>query len=98
MKKPLVVPISAEIETRPSHSREAARALQERGFRVLRGGGTLSVDAPAALWSRVFSVEFVRGEVEGRAVARPGSLCVPAELDELIQNVWLQEPPELYDG
>ena len=98
MEKPLVTPISAEVETRPSRSREAARALQERGFRVLRAGGTLSVDAPDALWSRVFSVEFVRGEAESRAVARPGSLCVPAELDELIENVWLQEPPELFDG
>ena len=98
MEKPFVAPIPAEVETRPSRSRDAARALQERGFRVLHAGGTLSVDAPATLWSQVFSVEFVQGEADGRSVARPGTLSVPGDLDTWIENVWLQEMPELYDG
>ena len=35
-------------------ARQAAAALQEYGFRVLHLGATISVEAPEAVWLRVF--------------------------------------------
>ncbi len=97
--------VSAEIAVKPGRSVDAARALQERGFRILRTGDPISVQAPSALFSRVFGVSFERatrarpaeagGEQELlRAV--PGTLRIPQPLKHLVSEVLIQEPPDLY--
>jgi hypothetical protein len=77
--------IPAEVWPQPGQLRAAAAALQRLGFRVLRLGTTISVDAPATVWRQVF----------GDSV-RTGQVSIPATLQGLVRDVSLVEPPDLH--
>lgn len=98
--------IAAEVTpTTARHAQRAAKVLQQRGFRVLHIGRSISVQAPRELWEEAFGVTFrprsktVQQEL-GRRVTYPradaGSVRVPADLQELIADVAFAEPPELH--
>jgi hypothetical protein len=98
--------ISAEIQPLPSQAQQAAKALQNLGFRILHIGPTISVQAPRQLWESTFNVSFVphrktvmpeieRGEVAyQRAVTE--NLRIPVQLQNVIAEVMFVEPPEFY--
>lgn len=98
--------IAAEVvPTDVAHAGKAAKALQQRGFRVLDVGTSISVTAPRATWEHAFGVVFVSGTKTvqpeiGRAVAYlrgdPDTLRVPADLEALIADVAFVEPPDLH--
>lgn len=97
--------IAAEIEPRPGQARAAARALQQLGFRVHQAGTTISVDAPARLWSETFGIAFERRTerafqgIEGSEVARAHPTSepeIPPALAGLIAAVTLIPPPEFF--
>ncbi|HEX2026401.1 MAG TPA: hypothetical protein VHF25_00205 [Nitriliruptorales bacterium] len=95
--------VGAEVEYRSRRSRAAAQALQQQGFQVLGVGATISVRAPAPLWTSVFGVHFeevtatVAHGVTG-SYLRPttGGVTVPEDLSELIADVLFAEPPEFF--
>lgn len=98
--------ISAEIQPLPSQAQQAAKALQNLGFRILHIGTTISVQAPRQLWESTFNVSFVpqrktvmpeieRGDVTyQRAVTE--NMRIPAQLQNVIAEVMFVEPPEFY--
>lgn len=98
--------ISAEIQPLPSQAQQAAKALQNLGFRILHIGPTISVQAPRQLWESTFNVSFVphrktvmpeieRGDVTyQRAVTE--NMRIPAQLQNVIAEVMFVEPPEFY--
>lgn len=98
--------IGAEVVlTEPGRARQAAKALAQRGFRVLHVGRSISVQAPRDAWEKTFGVAFVARSKTvqpelGRDVsylrAEPGSVRVPAELQELIAEIAFVEPPDLH--
>lgn len=95
--------IPAEIEAAPGKSRQAASALQERGFRVLHVGSTISISGSADLWQRVFGLSFAPVAKEtypGRTTwyQRPRSTepIIPEDMGDLIKGVYFVEPPELH--
>lgn len=94
-----VVPID------PQRTGQAAKALQQRGFRVLHVGGSVSVTGSRARWESVFGVSFtpstktVQPETGREATylrAEAGSLRVPPDLADLVADVAFAEPPELH--
>jgi|GEM_PF-2887543 len=99
--------VSADIEPQPGQARAAARALRNRGFRVLDIGAWVSVDGPRTLWVQIFGVDFethARPATEGIASPgsyarpRPGSVQVPADLAGVVKAVSFIEPPEFFAG
>lgn len=98
--------ISAEIQPLPSQAQQAAKALQNIGFRILHIGPTISVQAPRQLWESTFNVSFVpqrktvMPEIERsdatyqRAVTE--NMRIPAQLQNVIAEVMFVEPPEFY--
>lgn len=98
--------IAAEVvPTEPGHAGRAAKALQQRGFRVLHVGRSISVQAPRDAWEATFGVTFAPasklvqpeiGRTTGFLRADPSSLRVPPDLAELIADVAFVEPPELH--
>jgi hypothetical protein len=98
--------IPAEVSGPPDNLRETALQLQRRGFRVLHTGGTISVQAPAALWQKVFGVRFERRtkrqikSVKGSAVEyhvpSEQTVSIPDDLRPYVSEVFFQEPPEFF--
>lgn len=98
--------IAAEVvPTDPQRARQAAKALQQKGFRVLHVGGSISVTGPRERWESVFDVSFVAGTktVQGElgreasyVRAEPTSVQIPADLTDLVAGVAFAEPPELH--
>lgn len=98
--------IAAEVvPTDPQRARQAAKALQHKGFRVLHVGGSISVTGSRERWEAVFGVSFVartktvQAEVGGEATylrAEPTSVQVPDDLVDLVADVAFAEPPELH--
>jgi len=98
--------VSAEVAPASNRAIDAARALEQLGFRVLHIGPTISVRGPAALWTSTFNVPFERRtkrrarEMEGSEVAylaaRTEQLQIPAELQDMVMAVMFQEPPEFF--
>jgi hypothetical protein len=98
--------ISAEVEPRPGMAQAAAKALQDRGFRILHIGGTISVEAPQSLWEETFNV-FFETHTKRRMAEVPESeityqkavieaMHIPETLQELVAAVLFAEPPELF--
>lgn len=98
--------IAAEVmPADPGHAGQAAKALAQRGFRVLHVGRSISVQAPRGTWETTFGVAFatrtktVQPELARDATylrAEPGSVHVPTDLAELIAEVAFVEPPDLH--
>ncbi|AOX02175.1 hypothetical protein BJP34_24470 [Moorena producens PAL-8-15-08-1] len=98
--------ISAEIESSPNHSRQAALALQQLGFRILHIGPTISVQAPQSLWESTFNVSFqpqqktLIQEIDGSDVTYPKAavdhIQIPEQLQTLVTGVMFVEPPEFF--
>lgn len=91
----------------PQRAGQVAKALQQKGFRVLHVGGSVSVIGlrTHTQWESVFGVSFtvrtktVQPEVGREATylrAEAGSLRVPADLADLVADVAFAEPPELH--
>jgi hypothetical protein len=85
---------------------DAAKRLQDMGFRILHIGGSISVEAPAPLWERTFGVTF-RQRTTRRLPAVAGSavtyqepvsqsVTVPAELRDVVTGVAFARPPEFF--
>ncbi len=98
--------ISAEIVPVSGNKQAAARALQRRGFRVLRLDDTISVDAPRSLWTSTFGVAFqpekrtlLREVSDSTTIylkAKEGTVLISPELQNVVEEVIFVEPPELY--
>lgn len=95
--------VAAEIMTAQGQEQNAALLLQRAGFQILHIGVTISVSAPAEVWTRVFDVSFAPAEREvapGRRVQfqKPSSedLEIPAALAEVVTRVFFAEPPDLH--
>lgn len=98
--------IAAEVvPTDPQRAGQAAKALQQKGFRVLHVGGSVSVTGLRSQWESVFGVSFtpstktVHPEAGREATylrAEAGSLRVPADLADLVADVAFAEPPEFH--
>ena len=98
--------ISAEIKPLPNQARQAALALQRKGFKVLHIGTTISVQGSRSLWESIFSVSFksqkktVLKELEKGELtyqkAITESLQIPVELKGMIEEVAFEEPSELF--
>ncbi|MCD0452627.1 hypothetical protein LO762_26090 [Actinocorallia sp. API 0066] len=76
--------ISAEVLAVEGRERAAAAALRDLGFRILHGGGTISVSGPKELWERTFGT------------TGNGRREIPAELAGLVRDVYVVEPPEFF--
>lgn len=98
--------IPAEVSPVPGQTRAAALELQRLGFRVLHIGGTISVQAPEGVWTKVFGLSFTRerrSRIPGMAgseveysVPDPDPAPIPAGLAALVVSVDFARPPELY--
>lgn len=98
--------IAAEVvPTEPGHAGRAAKALQQRGFRVLHVGSSISVQAPRDVWESTFGVTFAPasklvqpeiGRTTGFLRADPATLEVPPDLAGMIADVAFAEPPDLH--
>lgn len=98
--------ISAEVVPASNRAIDAARALEQLGFRILHIGPTISVQGPASLWASTFNVSFERKtkrrlrEIEGSEVsylaARTEQMQIPAELHDVVREVMFMEPPEFF--
>jgi hypothetical protein len=78
--------VSAEIYPCEGRARAAGKALQEKGLRVHHiGTTTISVEADPETWDRVF------GAGNRREVA-----AIPEELEDLVAEVAIARPPELF--
>jgi hypothetical protein len=98
--------IAAEIKALPDQTRQAALALQRKGFRILHIGPTISVQGPQSLWESIFNVSFEsqkkiilegleKGEVTyQKAITK--AMLIPVELQEMVEEVFFVEPSELY--
>lgn len=87
------------------HAERTAKALQERGFRVLHVGRSISVDAPRSRWEETFGVSFTaHTKTVDKAIGRQRtypradvhSVRVPADLEDLVAEIAFMEPPELH--
>jgi len=98
--------VSGEIKPLPNQARQAALALQRKGFQILHIGPTISVQGSQSLWESVFSVSFEsrkktvlaeleKGEVTYQKAMTEG-MHIPAELKEMIEEVAFVEPSELF--
>jgi hypothetical protein len=98
--------ISAEIEPASNQAQQAARALQQLGFRVLHIGLTISVQAPRALWEQTFGVSFetrrkttISGVEDSEVIYyKPTTdvVSIPATFRDIIAGVYFVEPPEFH--
>ncbi|MDA4848625.1 hypothetical protein [Hoeflea poritis] len=99
--------VSAEITPQASKSEQAARQLQQSGFRVLSIGETISVDGSPALWTSRFGVQFETtgeeaapgsfpGGSEPRQVPIESTLSIPQDLESFIKGVSFVAPPEFF--
>ena len=98
--------VAAEIKPLPNQARQAALALQRKGFQILHIGPTISVQGSQSLWESIFNVSFepqkktVLAELEKGEVTYPKaitkSLHIPVELKEMVEEVTFVEPPEFY--
>ncbi|WP_337867653.1 hypothetical protein [Meiothermus sp.] len=97
--------IAAEVTPHSGQTQQAARALQELGFRVLHIGSTVSVQAPQTLWRETFGVRFTRqnkivlketGLSRAYPAPRPETLQIPPALESCIASIAFVEPPELF--
>jgi hypothetical protein len=98
--------ISAEVVPASNRAIDAARGLEQLGFRILHIGPTISVQGPASLWASTFNVSFERKtkrrlrEIEGSEVsylaARTEQMQIPAELHDVVREVMFMEPPEFF--
>ncbi len=97
--------VAGEIEPVPGRAQAAARALQRLGFRVLHVGPTISVDAPAGLWSETFEVSFESRRVTIVSELGPdgdvtyehaGAVRIPPQLESLVRDVTFARPPEFF--
>lgn len=98
--------ISAEVEPTPNHANQAALALQQRGFRILHIGTTISVQGSESLWQSTFNVSFETGKktvlpgIKGGETtyrkAITDHLQIPAEMQPFITEIMFVEPPELH--
>jgi len=93
------------VPTDPRRAAEVHTALRQRGFRVLHVGRSISVEAPRRAWEATFGVSFtphtktVQKEIDRQRTymrADPGSVRVPIDLQDLIAEVAIVEPPELH--
>lgn len=97
---------SAEIKPLPGKTREAGIRLKELGFRVHRVETYISVDAPQTVWWSVFKIDFTfPKESVGNPASFPSSrskfefpdkVNIPENLQNLILEVLLVRPPELF--
>ena len=98
--------IAAEVvPTDPRRAGQAAKALQQKGFRVLHVGGSVSVTGSRERWESVFGVAFASrtktvqqqlGRQQTFLRAEPASVQVPEDLTDLVSDVAFAEPPELH--
>lgn len=95
--------VAAEIEYRSEKKITAARALQQRGFQLLAVGTTISVQAPAELWTSTFGVSFesrTKQVAEGTTSTylQPATdrVDIPADLRTVIAQVLFVQPPEFF--
>lgn len=98
--------VAAEVvPANPQRAHEVAKALAQRGFRVLHVGRSVSVQAPRDRWEQTFGVAFTRHAkaVQSEPVreasylrARAETVRIPTDLHELIADVAFVEPPELH--
>jgi len=94
--------VSAEIETAAGQERRAAALLQQLGFRILHIGRTISVSAPAELWTGTFGVSFTPVSTEtapGRTASwqrADTDAAIPDGLRGLVTGVHFVVPPEWY--
>ena len=98
--------ISAEIETAPDNTNQAALALQRIGFRIMHIGPTISVQGPRSLWESTFNVSFETQKKINRANTEGGDVVyykalekdirIPNNLRTLISGLAFVEPPEFY--
>lgn len=99
-------PIAAEVTAQPGRAEEAARRLQQLGFRIHHVGITISVEAPEELWKKVFGMTFRRRrrrrvaalKASEATVKEPtrAAVTVPEALRDVIVDVAFVRPPELY--
>lgn len=96
--------LSAEVTlTKPDAMPIAAKLLQERGFRILYFGKTITVEADVTLWSDVFGAQFYphttqvqeqpHNQVQYLRVD-PTSVRIPQPWAHLINDVAFAEPPQ----
>lgn len=97
-------PVSAEIVPVHGQGANAARKLQELGFRVFAISSTISVEADEPLWTAVFGARFkdqagsanaIGEQTTFRAVVK-STVTVPRNLRALIQEVIFIEPPAFF--
>lgn len=98
--------IAAEVvPTREPHAERTAQALQDRGFRVLHVGRSVSVEAPRTRWEETFGVSFaphtktVQAAIGSQRTylrADEASVRIPPDLTDLVAAVAFAEPPELH--
>lgn len=98
--------IAAEIKPLRNQAKQAALALQRKGFQILHIGLTISVQGPQSLWKSIFNVSFEpqkktvltvleKGEVTyQKAITK--DMRIPVDLQEMIEEVFFVEPSELY--
>lgn len=93
------------VPTDPRRAAELHTALRQRGFRILHVGPSISVEAPRTAWETTFGASFtphtktVQKEIGRQRTylrADPGSVRVPIDLQDLIAEVAIMEPPELH--
>jgi hypothetical protein len=99
--------VGAEVVPQTGKSVEAAKLLQDHGFKVLHVGKTsVSVQGSEAVWQKHFSVAFescskqLHHPAIGPAVSyrRPihEPISIPPGLEEWIESVAFVEPPEFF--
>lgn len=97
--------IAAEIQPAQNQAHQAALALQNRGFRILHIGSTISVQGAPSLWESTFDVAFTLrektvmpeiGHETSYLSPIPGIIPIPAEFQNLILDVMFVEPSQLY--
>jgi hypothetical protein len=99
--------LSAEIEPQARATTPAAMALQQRGFRILHSGPTISVEGARSLWASTFGLSFQSDQQPGLAltgktttywVPTVDPVPIPEDWQSLIQSIAFVRPPELFGG
>lgn len=97
--------IAAEVEPISGKALQAARTLEQEGFRVLHVGTTISVEATESLWRSTFGCNFetvtktVFRETGQTATYRRlanHDVGIPEALRTVIRSVAIVEPPEFF--
>ena len=99
--------IGAEVIPQPGKSVEAAKGLQDLGFKVLHIGKTsISVQGSPSLWEETFSITLETRSKSTRSSSGSKDVPyrwpledpvpIPIPLKELITSVAFVEPPEFF--